>query len=306
METIEFLQQFASPSLDQLMLVITDLGDVEVYIALLVVIYLAINADLGRRVGIVLTLSFLLNSHLKGLVDTPRPFDLDPEVARSEQAVATAPGAGFPSGHAQGAASFWGYLALRVRRWWLWVLAVVVVALISISRIYLGVHVPIDIIGGLAIAVAVLAVAVLVERYLPRFARPWPRPLLFLLGLLVPLALHLVYPVTNSALLMGGLAAFLTAPMLIRHRVPEGLWRRTVAAVVGLVLVFVVLMGTSALLPEAVKEQPLVGFARYLLLGYVGLAVTPYLVRGLGRRGPGEPVRHRTTDTGDRVESSGP
>jgi membrane-associated phospholipid phosphatase len=282
LETIAFLQQFASPTLDRLMLVITDLGDVDAYIALLVIIYLAINADLGRRVGIVLTLSLLLNSHLKGLVDTPRPFDLDPEAARSDEAVATAPGAGFPSGHAQGSASFWGYLALQVRRRWLWVVAIVVVALISISRIYLGVHVPIDIIGGLAIAAGILLVAYLVERYVPRLARPWPRPVLFLLGLLVPLGLHLVHPVTNSAVLMGGLAAFLTAGMLIRHQPPRQLGRKVAVAAIGLVLVFAVLLGSSVLLPEAVKADPPAGFVRYLALGYVGLALTPYLARVTG------------------------
>lgn len=299
MEIILFLQQFATPALDRLMLVITNLGDVDAYIALLVIIYLAINADLGRRVGIVLTVSFLLNSHLKGLVDTPRPFDLDPEVARSDEAVATAPGAGFPSGHAQGAASFWGYLALKVRRWWLWVLAVVAVALISISRIYLGVHVPVDIIGGLMIAGAVLLVAYLVERYAPRFARPWPRPLLYLLGLLVPLSVHLVHPVTNSALLMGGLAAFLTAPMLIRHQPPRQAGRRVAVAAIGLVLVFAVLLGTSVLLPDAVKADPLVGFVRYLLVGYVGLALAPYLARLVGLSpgpGPQTPAAEESKD----------
>jgi hypothetical protein len=82
--------------------------------------------------------------------------------------------------------------------------------------------------------------------------------------------------------LMGGLAAFLTAPLLIRHRVPEQVGRRVAAAAIGLVLVFAALLGSSALLPEVVKADPFGGFARYLLLGYVGLALTPYLLRRLG------------------------
>jgi membrane-associated phospholipid phosphatase len=285
-ETIAFLQQFASPALDRVMLVITDLGDEQAYIALLVIIYLAVSPLWGRWVGIALMLSFFANFHLKGIVDTPRPFDIDPDVARGEEAVATAPGAGFPSGHAQGAGTFWGYLACQVRRPGFWVLAVVVVALISISRVYLGVHIPVDIVGGLAIAAVVVAVAVAVQWYGPRLVGSWwprlPVPLLFALGLLVPLLLHLLLPVDDSALLMGGLAAFLTAPLLIRHRVPAGAGRRVAAAAIGLVLVFAVLLGSSALLPEAVKADPFGGFARFLLLGYVGLALTPYLLRRLG------------------------
>jgi membrane-associated phospholipid phosphatase len=303
LETIAFLQRFAAPALDSIMLMITNLGDEQAYIAMLVIIYLAISPTWGRRVGIALMLSFFLNFHLKGIVDTPRPFDVDPDVARGEAAVATAPGAGFPSGHAQGAATFWGYLAVQVRRPMFWVLAVVVVALVSLSRIYLGLHVPADVLGGLAIAAVLVAVAYGVQRVLPawlarsgrlaaleRSARAWPRlPLLVAAGVLVPLALHLTLPVDNSALLMGGLAAFLTAPLLIRHHLPAELARRVAAAAVGLVLVFAVLLGSSVLLPEAVKLDPLGGFARFLLLGYVGLALTPYLLR-LARLAPAVPA----------------
>lgn len=286
METIAFLQQFASPALDRAILLITDIGDEKAYIALLVIIYLAVNPRWGRRVGIALMLSLTLNFHLKGIIDTPRPFEVDPDVARGQAAVATAPGAGFPSGHAQGAGTFWGYLALQVRRGWFWVLAAVVVALISASRVYLGVHMPVDVVGGLAAAAVVVAAAVAVQWYGPRLVGPWwprlPVPLLFALGLAIPLLLHLALPVHNSALLMGGLAAFLTAPLLIRHRVPVAGPQRAAAAGIGLVLVFAVLLGSSALLPEAVRTDPLGGFARFLLLGYVGLALTPYLVRRLG------------------------
>lgn len=159
MDTITYLQQVASPTLDRIMLVVTDLGDAQAYIALLVILYLAVSPVWGRRVGIALMVSFYLNFHLKGIVDTPRPFERDPAVARGDEAVATAPGAGFPSGHAQGAATFWGYLAWQVRRPWVWVLAAVVVALVSVSRLYLGVHVPVDILGGWAVAAAVVAAA---------------------------------------------------------------------------------------------------------------------------------------------------
>lgn len=288
METIGFVQRFASPALDGFMLAVTNLGGERAYIALLVVIYLAFSPSVGRRVGIYLMLSSFLNFHLKGAVGTPRPFMVDASVARSEAAVATAGGAGFPSGHAQGSATFWGYLALRVRRGWFWVLAGVLVALISASRVYLGVHMPVDVVGGVGIAAAVLAFALAADRYAVPMLRSWPRSLVFGLGLLVPLALHLALPVDNSELVMGGLAAFATAPMLIQHHVPAAVWRRAVVAVLGLVVVTATMAGTSVLLSEAVKGDALGGFVRFLLLGYVGLALAPYLARltGLAPRPP--------------------
>ena len=64
----------------------------------------------------------------------------------------------FPSGHALFATCFFGGVAVlashRARRTWvrvaIWLAAFLAVALIGISRIYLGVHYPSDVLGGLA------------------------------------------------------------------------------------------------------------------------------------------------------------
>jgi undecaprenyl-diphosphatase len=68
----------------------------------------------------------------------------------------------FPSGHAMSAAIVYStvaYLAARLhkRRWARWLVmsaAFVVIAMISISRLYLGVHYPSDVVAGLAIGLA--------------------------------------------------------------------------------------------------------------------------------------------------------
>lgn len=279
MDTITAVQQLAAPWLDGVMLVITYLGDAETYIALLVVVYLAINPEVGRRLGVYLLLSATANAQFKEIFATPRPFVLAPEVARGEMAVGTAPGASFPSGHAQMSATFWGYLALQVRRPWFWLLALLLIALVSLSRVYLGVHFPVDIWGGLAIAVGVLALALLADRYLVPVLARWPVWLLVTLGLLVPLALQLLLPPAN--MFLGGLAALLTAPLLLIHRVPRTVGRRITVATLGLLLVAATWVGLEQL-PETVRDHPFGEFAQYLVLGYVGLALVPYLARVTG------------------------
>jgi len=57
-------------------------------------------------------------------------------------------GGGLPSGHTQGAVVVWGYLVSQFRRRTLWILAGFLMIGIPLSRLYLGVHFPTDLLGG--------------------------------------------------------------------------------------------------------------------------------------------------------------
>jgi membrane-associated phospholipid phosphatase len=97
--------------------------------------------------------SSLLNTLVKTTVDRARP--------HLPEAVATAHGMSFPSGHTQAATVGCGVLVLiflpavrRGRRRWLYVAATLVVALIGFSRVALGVHYVSDVVGGVIIGIA--------------------------------------------------------------------------------------------------------------------------------------------------------
>ncbi len=281
METIAFLQQFALPSLDAVALAITNTGSAQAYIALLLITYLAIDAKLGQRLGIYFLIGYYLNFWLKGRFDTPRPYTLDPSVARSEEAIATGTGPGFPSGHAQASVMFWAYLAFYARRVWVWLGAVLIITLISLSRIYLGVHIPLDILGGLAIGALFVLLVLIFDRLVENVQIP-AKALVVSLGLLGPLLVQLFFATLSSELLTGGLAAFITGPALLPHRTDVGIVNRIATALLGLTLVFAVLIASSLLLPEEIKRNALAGFLRYLLIGYTGVLFTPWLAKRFG------------------------
>jgi len=69
---------------------------------------------------------------------------------------------GFPSGHALGSTAFWGGVAVLADRWrWRRRLAAAaaVIVVVSASRVLIGVHYLADVVAGVAVGVALLAVA---------------------------------------------------------------------------------------------------------------------------------------------------
>lgn len=277
MSIVYALRSVASPALDQLMLFVTQLGSEYVYVALLVVAFVAVDAKRSRSLALTLLVSLYLNQVLKMTFATLRPFHIDPSVAPAD-AVATAPGNGFPSGHAQGSVTFWTAASTYVRRRWFAVLATLVVLLVCLSRVYLGLHLPIDVVGGLAFGLATVGAALYLQSRGVRLGRAAT----IVGGLAGPLALQLVYPLELSGMLLGAFAAFAVGPELVRHDTSGPVAGRAVLAVIALALVFAALFGSSALLPEDVKRNAVWSFVRYFLIGCVGTVLVPWLGRVTG------------------------
>lgn len=147
------VRYFTSPGLDQVMIFISDLGYGWPYAAIVVGVFLLLGWRRRWRDGVALAICLgggaVLNWLLKHLFARARP-DLFHVVA--------AAGYSFPSGHAMISLCFYGmaaYLAVRHIRSWHGRLAVIsivslLIAAIGVSRIYLGVHYPSDVVAGYA------------------------------------------------------------------------------------------------------------------------------------------------------------
>ena len=149
METVRWLQHLFGPRGHTPFFIITFLGASAVLWALLALYYWWIDPRFARRLGVVFAVSILANHLLKALVGSPRPYDLDVALS-TESARRTGGGHGFPSGHTQNAATFWLAFAFRYGWLWLWGLALLLVAAVGLSRMVLGVHMPVDVAGGFA------------------------------------------------------------------------------------------------------------------------------------------------------------
>jgi len=120
------------------------LGNEYFFLFLLPALYWCVDAGVGLRVGFILLLSTSVNDSLKLALHGPRPYWYSPDVIGYARETSF----GIPSGHSQISASIWGMLAATIRKWWAWVIAVLVVLCIGISRLYLGVHFIHDVLLG--------------------------------------------------------------------------------------------------------------------------------------------------------------
>ncbi len=147
MDIINFLQSFQTDWLTSFFKFITFFGNEEFYILVLPLLFWFWDKDKALKLMLILLPSLMLNAYLKEVFQTARPVG----VALIEQ-----DGFAFPSGHAQGTATLWLMLALLLRQKWMSILAAAMLILVPLSRLYLGVHWPADVLGGLAIGALVV------------------------------------------------------------------------------------------------------------------------------------------------------
>ena len=99
----------------------------------------------------------LANQFLKITCRIPRPWVLDPDFTIVEAARAVATGYSFPSGHTQNAVGTFGAIALQTKQRWVRWACIALVLLVPFSRMYLGVHTPLDVGVSFVLALALAA-----------------------------------------------------------------------------------------------------------------------------------------------------
>jgi membrane-associated phospholipid phosphatase len=136
------------------------LGTEEFFLVIAPVVYWCIDAGLGLRLGLFLMISSGLNDSLKVLCHAPRPYWIDARV----KAYSVETSFGIPSGHAMHSTTIWGTLAASLRKWGTWIAAILLIFMIGLSRLYLGMHFPSDVLAGWFLGALLVAVLFWVEK----------------------------------------------------------------------------------------------------------------------------------------------
>ncbi len=292
----------------------TFLGSEEFFLVVLPLVYWCVDASMGMRIGVIVLFTGGINDILKLTFHGPRPYWVSTQV----KALAAETSFGVPSGHAQIATGLWGMAAAQIKRRWAWWVAIFVIFMIGISRLYLAVHFPHDVLLGWAIGAFVLwgflrwwdAIALwaknksLGQQIGLAFAlsmimlvigslafgtlRGWVLPAEWMANALQagsntpPAPVTLESTVTSAAVLFGMLAGLAWINSRGGYTASGTLWQRCARFVPGLLGVLILYIGLRIISPSGNAFIPyFLRYVRYALIGLWISAGAPWLFQKL-------------------------
>ena len=158
MQFLYFLEGLRNPVFDFFFELITKLGEETVFLVVAILFFWCINKREGYFILLSGLFGTLINQAMKLIFRIPRPWVLDPnfDIVGGDAVKEAASGYSFPSGHTQNISTTLGAVAAfkkgRARK----IICITGIALVAFSRMYLGVHTPLDVGVSLVIGAAII------------------------------------------------------------------------------------------------------------------------------------------------------
>ena len=293
MEFLYFLENVRTPFLDKFFSLITHLGSETLFLAIAIIVFWCFSKSSGYYLLTVGFFGTMINQFLKLVCRIPRPWVRDPDFTIVESAREGATGYSFPSGHTQSVTAALGCPARVVKHLVLRIVFIVLILLTALSRMYLGVHTPQDVLVSLGIG----TVLVLVIYPLFKNSGKNPGPMYAAMGVLILCSVAFVLFVElnawpadidahnlesgmkNAYLLLGCSAAMLISALVeqncinFEEKAPFG--AQVLKVVLGLALVLALKAGLKAPLLALFNGHQCATAVRYFVLVIFAACVWP-------------------------------
>lgn len=304
MEFLYLLEKIRIPVLNELMLLITHLGEETAFLAIGIIIFWCVDKYQGYYLMGVGLFGNMANQFLKIVCRIPRPWVRDPNFHALESAIPEASGYSFPSGHSQTAVGTFGCLAVTQKNKIFRSVCIAIMVLVPLSRMYVGVHTPADVLVGSAMALAMVfafkplmlgngtknipvvfaVMAVLSVGYL-LFVELYPFP--------ADLDVHnYESAVKNGYTFLGCFAGLLIVWFVDEkklHFTNEAIWwAQILKAVLGLAVVLAVKAGTKGILNAIFGDEMIARAVRYCLVVLTAGIVWPLTFKWFSKLGKKE------------------
>jgi membrane-associated phospholipid phosphatase len=310
LEIVKWFQGFRNSFLDVFFELFTMFGEELLVIAVLGGIYWTISKKKGELLGITVFISLGVNSFIKMIFMRPRPFMVDDTITNLRPE--TSGGYSFPSGHTQSASTlFFGVYQFFKNRVLL-VLAIVITVMVALSRVYIGVHYPTDVIVGALLGFIITYYGFLWLTKMKNLDKFYNKLLIIANTLLIVMLVYNLFAVNNGtfdsqlfyfntealAKMIGVLVGFVIGVKIEKkyvnfdnHKILYKNLIRFVLGVVAVLIVRILLKEVFHLIvdPEnLIDNQPFLSFLatifdylRYGIMVIVGIGIYPIVFKKL-------------------------
>ena len=284
MEFLYLLESIRNPVLDFIFGTVTHIGEETVFLVLAIFFFWCVSKREGYYILTVGLVGTVINQVLKLVFAIPRPWVKDPGFTVVDSAVKEATGYSFPSGHTQNVTGTFGSIGRYSKSTPVRIFTVVVIVLVAFSRMYLGVHTPLDVGVSLLIGAALTFLLYPVFKNEERFEKFMP--IVIGISLLLAAVFMLYFPLfskdaahdatnlasgmKNAYTLTGctvGLAiVYFIDSTFIKFDTGAAWYAQIVKLVLGLGGVLLIKSGLSAPLVSLFGNEYIARMIRYLLI----------------------------------------
>ncbi|OON92869.1 MAG: hypothetical protein ATN31_07700 [Candidatus Epulonipiscioides saccharophilum] len=268
-QILQYLESIRNPFLNMLMETITFSAEIAFLGSIVIILYWCIDKEFAYKLVFIVLVNALFTSYVKNIVRKPRPFELG--IVKPLR-VETAPGYSFPSGHTSTATSFWGGAYYILKKKNILIVAIIMSIMVGFTRMYLGVHFPTDIIGGILIGItSIICAKMMLDN---------DKPLLLVTALLTLLVLILPTPdeiVLSVSCLFGLISGVTLEKKYINMKVKTTLKNQIAKLIIGFA-------GTGILyiiLELTMLDMKISNMIKYILLLLYIIVGAPYVFKKL-------------------------
>ena len=288
-QVIKSIQTITCPPLTWLAIFIHHVFNAGVYVAIIGIVFWGIDTKKGFKLGTALLFSTSLNVAIKNFFAVPRPYLVDSSVATTASETSFS----FPSGHSQGAATFWPLFAGLQKNWKKWLKILVGLCLpliVGLSRMYLGVHYPTDVIVGLALGFLISCGILLFWDNIAFYLNPLRKSMKILTVALVCFCLNAISmtDTSYSALLFGFATGYIILTEKGSFSAATGTTLQKVLRIIlGFAIIAAIYYGLKLIFPGKDNNlYQLFRFVRYAAVGFSGSFLAPKLFVALKLASP--------------------
>ena len=302
LEILMFFQSIRSQLLNAIFLLFTVSTELPVIIVISAAMYWCFNKRIGQRLLFSLIGNFVTNIGIKDFVKAARPIGIP---GLESLRVSTATGYSFPSGHTQSATSFWSTLILLIKRPWIYIVGIIMIIGVGISRLYLGVHWPVDVIFGWIFGILLSIVFVKIFDYVDENKKYWILIILLIVYAIIGYFLGSDSYIGYLGIMTGFIIGYIVEDVFIKFRTEQNnknsinfskytknesnyiltKIKRLILGAITLVLAYVVLKVIVNMIPNYFtitnmnNFNRLESYFRYAILIFIGVAGVPALFK---------------------------